>query len=75
VAISVDDVKAQGIPESGISPTNPREMLYQIDGFHELHCLVCVPNPRLPTYYTGADTERVGLAATSPSASWHCGPN
>ena len=41
VAIATDTVKAKGIPESAVSPTNSNEMLYQIDGFHELHCLVC----------------------------------
>ncbi|KAM0819940.1 putative Tat pathway signal sequence [Seiridium cardinale] len=39
VAVNIDTVREQGIPESAISPTNAHEMIYQVDGFHELHCL------------------------------------
>ncbi|KAK0613277.1 hypothetical protein B0T14DRAFT_569346 [Immersiella caudata] len=40
VAVDVKLVEKFDMPESAVSPTNPNEMLYQIDGFHELHCLL-----------------------------------
>jgi hypothetical protein len=40
IAVDVNLVTKFSMPESAVSPTNPNEMLYQIDGFHELHCLV-----------------------------------
>lgn len=40
VAVDIKQAEKFQLSKSEISPTNPEEMLYQIDGFHELHCLV-----------------------------------